>query len=338
MTLRYDISECAFVMRNDLLDWWLGLVEVHSLKPMDVVCFYRPVKPLYKNHYLFDFVKRSQQVARIPEFRPENYLFQAKITAERAMFGSLVLPTQAVRTHFHAVGIPAETHAKESTYHLKADDAIRFYRPVQPLNSRHFLIEIQERSAARTDPSQSGSAENDGDGDDSGQGGGKRDGGTRRGGNKRGGGQGGGRKSEWWQHQVKLRNLEAMDVICFYSRPISPSQDYHYQVDFVKRSREMSSTTEFKPENFLFPLKLTEMGIKHLRLIVPTKEMRNHFPVVGIPAETHGMERLYFTYAQNKEVRPGLIRLNRGLKETMEEVEATEEKAVAKWVMQKRRQ
>ncbi|GFZ02002.1 hypothetical protein Acr_15g0006110 [Actinidia rufa] len=43
------------------------------------------------------------------------------------------------------------------------------------------------------------------------------------------------------------------------------------------------------------------MGIKHLRPIVPTKEMRNHFLVVGIPAETHGMERLYFTYAQNKD-------------------------------------
>ncbi|GFZ02079.1 hypothetical protein Acr_15g0006880 [Actinidia rufa] len=188
-------------MRNNLSDWWVALVEVHSLKSMDVVRFYRPVKPLCKNHYLFDFVKRSQQVARIPEFRPENYLVQSKITADSTNVGSLVLPMQAVRTHFPVVGIPSETHAKERlyftdahtnewigaiavsdsntlsymltfgrTYHLKADDAIRFYRPVQPLNSRHFLIEIQERGAARTDPSQSGSAENDGDGHDSGQG------------------------------------------------------------------------------------------------------------------------------------------------------------------------
>ncbi|GFZ01898.1 hypothetical protein Acr_15g0005070 [Actinidia rufa] len=117
------------------------------------------------------------------------------------MLGKLVLPMQAVRTHFPTVGIPAETHAKESlyftdartnewigaiavsdsntlsymltfgrTYHLKANDAIRFCRSVHPLNSRHFLIEIQERGAVRTDPSQSGSAENNGDGDDSGQG------------------------------------------------------------------------------------------------------------------------------------------------------------------------
>ncbi|GFZ01900.1 hypothetical protein Acr_15g0005090 [Actinidia rufa] len=139
-----------------------------------------PLQPLQENHYLIDFVKRSQQVASIPEFRRENYLFKVQLTAASIMSRRLIVPTEAVRSHFSAVGIPAETHgAFVSEYDLENDDAIKFYKPVQPLNSRHFLIEFVKRGEAVTDTSQSGSAENDGDGDDSGQGGSSRDDGTR---------------------------------------------------------------------------------------------------------------------------------------------------------------
>ncbi|GFZ01998.1 hypothetical protein Acr_15g0006070 [Actinidia rufa] len=244
MKLRYDISESAFVLEKDVFNWFPGLIQLHSLKPMDVFRFYRPVNPLYNSHYLIDYVKRSWKGAHVPEFRRENYLFQVKITADSTNVGSLVISKDAVRTHFPAVGIPAETHAKErlyfsdaykkewigeitvsggktpsyvltfgaafvSAYLLEVEDAIRFYRPVQPLNSRHFLIEILGRGEAGTDPSQSGSPEDDGDGDDSGQGGGCRDDGTRGDDNRQGDGQGGGRKgsASGWNYLCGMKKF-----------------------------------------------------------------------------------------------------------------------------------
>ncbi|GFZ02003.1 hypothetical protein Acr_15g0006120 [Actinidia rufa] len=222
---------CLCVMDNEWSNWWSELVRWHKLKAMDVVRFYKPLQPLQENHYLIDFVKRSQQVASIPEFRRENYLFKVQVTAASIMSRRLIVPTEAVRSHFSAIGIPAETHGMErlyftdaqikewiveivvygssnptymlileeafvSEYDLENQDAIKFYKPVQPLNSRHFLIEFVKRGEAVTDTSQSGSAENDGDGDDSGQGGSSRDDGTRGDSNRQGGGHSGGRKGK----------------------------------------------------------------------------------------------------------------------------------------------
>ena len=94
-------------------------------------------------------------------------------------------------------------------------------------------------------------------------------------------------ESEWWQHCVKRHKLEATDVIRFY-RLVSPSRDCHFMVDFVKRSQEITSIPEFKEENFLW-------------LTGRTEEVRNHFPAVGVPAKTHGTERLYFSDAKNQD-------------------------------------
>ncbi|GFZ02077.1 hypothetical protein Acr_15g0006860 [Actinidia rufa] len=231
MTLRCDLSEYAFMMDNEWSNWWSELVRWHKLKAMDVVRFYKPLQPLQENHYLIDFVKRSQQVASIPEFRRENYLFKVQVTAASIMSRRLIIPTEAVRSHFSAVGIPAETHGMErlyftdaqikewivkimvydssnptyilileeafvSEYDLENEDAIKFYKPVQPLNSRHFLIEFVKRGEAVTDTSQSGSAENEGDGDDGGQGSSSRDDGTRGDSNRQVGGHSGGRKGK----------------------------------------------------------------------------------------------------------------------------------------------
>ena len=231
MTLKCDLSEYAFVMDNEWSNWWSELVRWHKLKAMDVVRFYKPLQPLQENHYLIDFVKRSQQVASIPEFRRENYLFKVQVTAASIMSRRLIVPTEAVRSHFSAVGIPAETHGMErlyftdaqikewiveivvygssnptymlileeafvSEYDLENEDAIKFYKPVQPLNARHFLIEFVKRGEAVTDTSQSGSAENEGDGDDGGQGSSSSDDGTRGDSNRQGGGHSGGRKGK----------------------------------------------------------------------------------------------------------------------------------------------
>ncbi|GFZ01902.1 hypothetical protein Acr_15g0005110 [Actinidia rufa] len=84
-----------------------------------------------------------------------------------------------------------------SEYNLENEDAIKFYKPVQPLNSRHFLIELVKRGEAVTDTSQSGSAENEGDGDDSGQSGVAAGMTAQRGdSNRQGGGHSGGRKGK----------------------------------------------------------------------------------------------------------------------------------------------
>ncbi|GFZ01901.1 hypothetical protein Acr_15g0005100 [Actinidia rufa] len=120
MTLRCDLSEYAFVMDNEWSNWWSELVRWHKLKAMDVVRFYKPLQPLQENHYLIDFVKRSQQVASIPEFRRENYLFKVQVTAASIMSRRLIVPTEAVRSHFSAVGIPAETHGMERLYFTDA--------------------------------------------------------------------------------------------------------------------------------------------------------------------------------------------------------------------------
>ncbi|KAF7121404.1 hypothetical protein RHSIM_Rhsim13G0048700 [Rhododendron simsii] len=56
---------------------------------------------------------------------------------------------------------------------------------------------------------------------------------------------------------------------------------------------------EVKPENFLFQLPLTATAIKLGSLFITPEEVRNHFLGVGIPAETHQMEMLYFTDDRN---------------------------------------
>ncbi|GFZ20104.1 hypothetical protein Acr_28g0008090 [Actinidia rufa] len=393
ITVIYDNSEAGFVVESN---WWKRIVKFHKLEARDVVCFYRPSQPSQRYHYLVEFMKRDKDSMILPEFKPENFLFRLKLTESVITYLRLIVPTEDVRNHFPAVGIPSDTHGMERLYftdaqdkdwcvqimvylrscpihmlilerpfameyNLEDGDEIRFYKPVQPLHSRHFLIEFGRGGEARTDSTSGGDGhshithkammrsavmllapnQNWGKesstpafevylipsdvesnrlfipveqaldhfpplGDD--------------------------RENyaesiqftfpeeldliitviydNWeagfvvesnrWQQIVKSHKLEARDVVCFY-RPSQPSQRYHYLVEFMKRDKDSMILPEFKPENFLFRLKLTKSVITYLRLIVPMEDVRNYFPAVGIPAETHGMERLYFTDAQNKD-------------------------------------
>ncbi|XP_057484626.1 uncharacterized protein LOC130771004 [Actinidia eriantha] len=391
ITVIYDNSEAGFVVESN---WWKRIVKFHKLEARDVVCFYRPSQPSQRYHYLVEFMKRDKDSMILPEFKPENFLFRLKLTESVITYLRLIVPTEDVRNHFPAVGIPSDTHGMERLYftdaqdkdwcvqimvylrscpihmlilerpfameyNLEDGDEIRFYKPVQPLHSRHFLIEFGRGGEARTDSTSGGdghshitqshdeirsdviSAKSESGesstpafevylipsdvesdmlfipveqaldhfpplGDD--------------------------REnyaesiqftfpeelnliitviydnseagfvveSNRWQQIVKSHKLEARDVVRFY-RPAQPSQRYHYLIEFMKREKDIMILPEFKPENFLFQLKLTKSVITYLRLSVPTEDVRNYFPAVGIPAETHGMERLYFTDAQNKD-------------------------------------
>ncbi|KAH7856560.1 hypothetical protein Vadar_002787 [Vaccinium darrowii] len=117
--------------------------------------------------------------------------------------------------------------------------------------------------------------------------------------------------STWWPRIASLNKLEAKDTIRFY-RPLHPERDQHYLVDCVNFiSPEIVSLPEFVPENFLFQLELDQVAIIMKSLIVPIEDARKHFSALGIPAETHHVERLYFTNAENEEWRVKILASDR---------------------------
>ncbi|KAG5514811.1 hypothetical protein RHGRI_036007 [Rhododendron griersonianum] len=209
-------EESAFVIAND---WWKEYVNRKGLRPLDAIRFYRQVPAAPNNHFVVDFVRRgNQQNMIVPEFRTQNLLFQLNLT-NRANRGRLLsIPTEEAR---HRIGIPSESVGKArlhftgarnnewpvtisilvptpTTVHhmmplsdkfvtennLKVGDLIEFYKPVQPLHSRHFLIKVAEGAGQMYELGQgSGSAAKDGDGDNDGDGTG---GGGNRKGNEKG--------------------------------------------------------------------------------------------------------------------------------------------------------
>ncbi|KAI8523280.1 hypothetical protein RHMOL_Rhmol13G0061000 [Rhododendron molle] len=210
--------ESAFVIAND---WWKEYVIRNSLTPLDAIRFSRPVPAAPNNHFLVDFVRRgNQQNMIVPEFRAQNLLFQLNFT-NRANKGRLLsIPTEEVRNHFPAIGIPSESVGKArlhftgaqnnewpvtitilvptpTTVHhmmtlsdkfvtennLEVGDLIEFYKPVQPLHSRHCLIKVAKGAGQLELGQGSGSAAKDGDGDNDGDGTG---GGGNRKGNEKG--------------------------------------------------------------------------------------------------------------------------------------------------------
>ncbi|KAF7121414.1 hypothetical protein RHSIM_Rhsim13G0049100 [Rhododendron simsii] len=210
--------ESAFVIADD---WWKEYVNRNGLRPLDAILFFRHVPGAPNNHFLVGFVRRTdQQNMNVPEFRTQNFLFHLSFTHWANTVRLVSIPTEEVRHHFPAIGIPSESVGKArlhftgalnnewpvtmilaptpTTVHhmmtlsdkfvtennLKVGDLIEFYKPLRPLHSRHFLIKVAEGAGQMLEQGQgSGSAAKDGDGDNDGDGTG---GGGNRKGNKKG--------------------------------------------------------------------------------------------------------------------------------------------------------
>ncbi|KAF7119341.1 hypothetical protein RHSIM_Rhsim13G0048600 [Rhododendron simsii] len=225
MTLRYDPSECFFILEN----MWQIFAVYNNVETLDTIRFYKPVPRSDDNHYLVETVKRSYENT-IHEFKNENFMFELLLTDTDIQFQVLFICDQDVFKHFSEVGIPDGTHDIErlyftddlnvhfwdikiryhrgfyllmladffTEYNLGKGDMISFYRPVHPLHSRHFLIAFVKggsngtQSETASDDTMVGGSDGQGDGGEGGMG---------RGSNRQGDGRGrshsGGRK--WWK-------------------------------------------------------------------------------------------------------------------------------------------
>lgn len=106
-----------------------------------------------------------------------------------------------------------------------------------------------------------------------------------------------------WQKFARHHDLKATDSIRFY-KPFPRADNNNFLIQHISGDKEITSgNPDFKQENFLFE---RELGLYEVRssgrpVTLATKVVRKHFPSVRVPAETHKLERLYFTDAQNKE-------------------------------------
>ncbi|KAG5514810.1 hypothetical protein RHGRI_036006 [Rhododendron griersonianum] len=174
LLMRFDVSESALVHEGDL---WKETFQMFKTEATDMIRFYRPVLMAHPYHFLVDFGSST------PEFKPENFLFQLELKHYGIAFRRLVVPTEEVRKHFPHVTRDemimrfTDTQNKSwlmkilfvsHTYmlvleedfvidkNLKDGDVIRFYKPVRPLHTLHFLIELVKKVAASTtNPTQS---------------------------------------------------------------------------------------------------------------------------------------------------------------------------------------
>ncbi|XP_057498347.1 uncharacterized protein LOC130782904 [Actinidia eriantha] len=197
VTITYDRSECAFLIKNSL---WKRFVDRHGLRVKDVIRFYRPDPcPQGQNRYLVDFVKRGEEneADNVPEFKQDNFLFGLPLTSCDVWYRRLVIPKAEVGIHFPGIRVPSETHKMErlnftdkhnkswcikivfnghldsymlingwegfvQNYNLEEGGTVKFYKPVQPFDSHDFLIDYVERREVGTSSSQSGTEKNDG--------------------------------------------------------------------------------------------------------------------------------------------------------------------------------
>ncbi|KAH7848332.1 hypothetical protein Vadar_001416 [Vaccinium darrowii] len=105
-----------------------------------------------------------------------------------------------------------------------------------------------------------------------------------------------------WQKFAHHHNLKAMDSLRFY-KPFPRAENNNFLIEHVSGDNEITSDPEFKRENFLFERKLDlyEVRSNGRPVTLAKKVVKEHFPAVRVPAETHKLERLYFTDSQNKE-------------------------------------
>ncbi|KAG5558658.1 hypothetical protein RHGRI_008568 [Rhododendron griersonianum] len=101
MTLRYDPSECFFILENK----WQIFATWNNVKTLDKIRFYKPVPCSDDNHYLVETVKRRYPNT-IHEFKFENFMFQLTLTDMDMRYKRLIIFAEDVFKHFSAVGIP----------------------------------------------------------------------------------------------------------------------------------------------------------------------------------------------------------------------------------------
>lgn len=165
---------------------WTELANWHKWDSADVIGFYRPIPRLSIDHFLVKFKRTTKISPVIPEFRRENFLFQIELDTGDLGFSRLFMPSKEVEIHFpaikHVLG-GSQTRKEEivrftdgknkdwymdviyynaksymiirewdefvKEHNLEAGDVIRFYKLVEPLHLRHFLIEIVRKEAGR---------------------------------------------------------------------------------------------------------------------------------------------------------------------------------------------
>ena len=174
---------------------WPEFIKFHNLKASDKIRFYDPVPRLHTHHYLIAFVKGEENVAQMPEFRKDNFLFQIEMSPGDVGYSNLFISSNDVRNHFPEIDIaPLDrmteiikfTDAQNKDWYMdimrynsdfymiiegwdgfvternvKAKDLINFYAPVQPSHKKHFLIECV-RNEDENKPTQPGSTKNEG--------------------------------------------------------------------------------------------------------------------------------------------------------------------------------
>ncbi|XP_057473717.1 uncharacterized protein LOC130762091 [Actinidia eriantha] len=189
--IRYDDEDAFMFIR-----YWPEFIKFHNLKTSDKIRFYDPIPRLHVHHYLITFVKGEENVAQMPEFRKDNFLFQIEMSPGDVGYSNLFISSNDVRNHFPEIDIdPLDrmteiikfTDAQNKDWYmdvmrynsdfymiiegwdgfvternLKAKDLINFYAPVQPSHKKHFLIE-RVRNDDENHPTQQGSTKNEGD-------------------------------------------------------------------------------------------------------------------------------------------------------------------------------
>ncbi|GFZ02076.1 hypothetical protein Acr_15g0006850 [Actinidia rufa] len=170
---------------------WQGFVNRHNLEAMDLIRFYRPEPHPHDNHYLIECVDCEKLLAEnnviariisdknIPEFKR---LFPVKeipaqiwYKAVRLKFTDAGNKDWCMKIEFHeGVGFYEVSEGwKEFVNHHKLEtaDEIQIYKPVQPLHSRHFLINYVKSGEVWTNLTQHGKEKPDGGDDTQGDGG-----------------------------------------------------------------------------------------------------------------------------------------------------------------------
>lgn len=186
MSIVYYTDEKAYMF----IRGWTEFAIWHRWESADVIGFYRPLPRFSVNHFLVKFERTVESLPEIPDFRRENLLFQIELNTGDLGYSRLFMPSTEVETHFPAIKhVPGANRRKEimrftdakakdwymdviyynaNSYmiikewdefvkenSLEAGDVIKFYKPVEPLHLRHFLIEIVRKDAG-TNPSQPG--------------------------------------------------------------------------------------------------------------------------------------------------------------------------------------
>ena len=158
---------------------WEDFVNNHGLEPSDLIQFYRPVPCWATNHYAINYVRRWEVPAKIPDFTRGNFLFRLELTSSDVGYSRLFIPSREVAIHFPAIQIPPLSRKKEivgftdakikdwymdvilnssefyriidewngfvKAHDLGAGDVIKFYKPVQPSHTKHFLMEYVKK-------------------------------------------------------------------------------------------------------------------------------------------------------------------------------------------------